>query len=642
MLRLPSAGALAAARAAAASALAALALLVPVVTLLALPTPAAAQSAVALRCPACNLDYGENLIFCSLCGTRLVRVVVLEPCPRCLVPHPATDRACSVCGYDFAGAATVRCTGCNRTLDPNTTYCPRCGTAVPRVVAPPGPAGPVAPAVPAAGAVLRQWAARAVEVSSQYGNKLWTGAMLVGPPDCQVEGKDGRVWCPGAPDNGAEFCVVEYATPVAPTQVRVMESLNPGCVVRIEGITAAGQILPLWEGQDPCVPGNQVLEVTMRRPFPAVNRLRLTLDTARVPGWNEIDAIELLGYAPGSAPAPVPVPPPSANAEHDEHEHGGSPADGYIGIRPDSVLTYQYTQGGCAGTLQARIHYLSARALAFGWTLRGPQPTAGYRRLPLPVLQKSYGYSMLFPDEEAGTRATATALWVSRHVHLDLAQDGRSRLLLEGMGPAEFVLEAAGEFPVTVNGRPERLPMWSAREAAGRGRMQLLDDRDGALVLDLAWGADRMTLTAADGVQFDLNRTQSALRRPGRMPRGPHAGPPAPVAPVDPCATPDGVFAAWKAAVLAGDPNGCLACYTGRERTRLAADPLATTAIFARYADALRDESKFRVRARTEVNGVFEWEVEVRVQELFWNRKAREIFQFVPEAGGYRMQVRAR
>jgi hypothetical protein len=83
--------------------------------------------------------------------------------------------------------------------------------------------------------------------------------------------------------------------------VRVVQSFQPGAVVRIETIDESGASATVWTGPDAAayVPGAVgVLSAAFPATARAVARVRIVLDTRRVPGWNEIDAVELVGEAP--------------------------------------------------------------------------------------------------------------------------------------------------------------------------------------------------------------------------------------------------------------------------------------------------------------------------------------------------------
>ena len=75
--------------------------------------------------------------------------------------------------------------------------------------------------------------------------------------------------------------------PVPAAAVRIHASCNPGAVVRISGGPLAGGLRELWTGTGPAE-AVQTIAVT---PAVQIQRLRLELDTSKVPGWNQIDAV---------------------------------------------------------------------------------------------------------------------------------------------------------------------------------------------------------------------------------------------------------------------------------------------------------------------------------------------------------------
>jgi hypothetical protein len=141
---------------------------------------------------------------------------------------------------------------------------------------------------------MRQWAVAAT-ASSEYGNPHWSAMQATGPPNTMQDGDHSTAWATRAPDGGPEWLELEYATPVQATRVRVRETYNPGAVVRIEGISAEGEVLTLWEGRDPTQRSPGWLEARFEPTQTLLKKVRVHLDTALVPGWNEIDAVELIG-----------------------------------------------------------------------------------------------------------------------------------------------------------------------------------------------------------------------------------------------------------------------------------------------------------------------------------------------------------
>jgi hypothetical protein len=141
---------------------------------------------------------------------------------------------------------------------------------------------------------LRQWAVAAT-ASSEYGNPGWGAMQATGPPDTFRDGDYLTAWATRAQDGGPEWLELEYATPVHATRVRVRETYNPGAVVRIEGVAEDGKVLTFWEGRDPTRQSPGWLEARFEPTPTLLSKIRIHLDTALVAGWNEIDAVELIG-----------------------------------------------------------------------------------------------------------------------------------------------------------------------------------------------------------------------------------------------------------------------------------------------------------------------------------------------------------
>jgi HAMP domain-containing protein len=124
--------------------------------------------------------------------------------------------------------------------------------------------------------------------------RSWGPEQASGAPDTLTAGDRPTAWASLAPDGGPEWLQAEFANPVEVAQVRVLENDNPGAVVKITGLTENGAEVTLWQGEEAKLPApaDQVFNV------PAGLRVRsvqVWLDTAKVPGWNEIDAVELIG-----------------------------------------------------------------------------------------------------------------------------------------------------------------------------------------------------------------------------------------------------------------------------------------------------------------------------------------------------------
>jgi hypothetical protein len=162
----------------------------------------------------------------------------------------------------------------------------------------PSASGPATTTAPAGGG-LRQWAIAAT-ASSEFGSDSWSAARAVGPPDVEAYADDTDAWAPAVQNAGTEWLELRYEQAVIPTEIGIVETLGTGAVVRVEAWDAGSEAwVELWSGVAPPDIGEIT---TFRPPLAAVDlatdRIRLTLDTASVPGWNEIDAVELVGTLP--------------------------------------------------------------------------------------------------------------------------------------------------------------------------------------------------------------------------------------------------------------------------------------------------------------------------------------------------------
>ncbi len=140
---------------------------------------------------------------------------------------------------------------------------------------------------------LHQWAATA-RASSEYTNTGWSAMQATGKPDTLAAGDARSAWASMSADGGEEWLELGYEHRIRPTRVRVHETFNPGAVVRIEARDEEGTWRVLWAGKDPVREGLGWLEVSVTAGF-ATRAIRITLDSANVAGWNEIDAVELIG-----------------------------------------------------------------------------------------------------------------------------------------------------------------------------------------------------------------------------------------------------------------------------------------------------------------------------------------------------------
>jgi hypothetical protein len=145
---------------------------------------------------------------------------------------------------------------------------------------------------------IEQWAV-AAEASSEYTDDSWSARQATGAADTPEAGDIGTAWAAASADVEAETLVLVYAQPVNPTGIEIYESYNPGAVARIEVLDPnTDDWVVVWEG----VADTAGEEIAVFRPqltpvdF-ATDQVRLTIDEPLIPGWNEIDAVKLIGVA---------------------------------------------------------------------------------------------------------------------------------------------------------------------------------------------------------------------------------------------------------------------------------------------------------------------------------------------------------
>jgi hypothetical protein len=179
---------------------------------------------------------------------------------------------------------------------------------------PPLPAPTAAPVGPPPGAVVStaglddkkiradaagQWAASAT-ASSQYSSPRYAPAQATGAPSVHLgmAGDNPDAWCPGRQNDGTEWLEVAFAKPAAATEVRVLQNNAPGAIAKVEAIEPNGTVHLWWEGKDPYVaPAIREIAWFVVRVPPtvyAVAKVKLTLNLAAVPGWKQIDAVQLV------------------------------------------------------------------------------------------------------------------------------------------------------------------------------------------------------------------------------------------------------------------------------------------------------------------------------------------------------------
>ncbi len=124
--------------------------------------------------------------------------------------------------------------------------------------------------------------------------RAWGAEQATGPRDTLRGGDMQTAWASRTPDGQEEWLLLGYETAVDIAEVRVWETYNPGAVVRATALADDDTETTLWEGDDPTTEAPGEFVVTVDRQAVA-KRVKLYLDSVGHHGWNEIDAVELVG-----------------------------------------------------------------------------------------------------------------------------------------------------------------------------------------------------------------------------------------------------------------------------------------------------------------------------------------------------------
>lgn len=122
----------------------------------------------------------------------------------------------------------------------------------------------------------------------------WSAAKVVGPPDADPSHDDPRAWASASPDTGLEWLELRFKPPMRAHTLRVYEVHSAGAVVRVTALDEQGGNHILWSGVDP-TPAPGVFEIAFGLTSYRIQSVKITLDTTLHPGWNEVDAVELVG-----------------------------------------------------------------------------------------------------------------------------------------------------------------------------------------------------------------------------------------------------------------------------------------------------------------------------------------------------------
>ena len=140
-----------------------------------------------------------------------------------------------------------------------------------------------------------RWASSVHGWSSRYDAGGWAPEAALGAPRVWPEHADViGAWAPKHKNAGEEFIELGFSNASPVSQIVIFENFNPGAIVTVEHVKGQTRTR-LWQaqGEPPRALPSQYLRFTLQEPR-VIRRLRLTLDTRKVRGHNEVDAVGLI------------------------------------------------------------------------------------------------------------------------------------------------------------------------------------------------------------------------------------------------------------------------------------------------------------------------------------------------------------
>lgn len=135
---------------------------------------------------------------------------------------------------------------------------------------------------------------QAIELVTAFSGRAWDPEQAAGPPNVKQPGSNASAWTSLSADGQVEWLLCEYAEAVEVRAVVVHANAFPGAVSKVSVFNSKKDEVIAWEGEDP-TPRDKprgISVIPIRVEFP-VQKIRVTIDSPAVSGWNEIDAIGL-------------------------------------------------------------------------------------------------------------------------------------------------------------------------------------------------------------------------------------------------------------------------------------------------------------------------------------------------------------
>jgi hypothetical protein len=143
--------------------------------------------------------------------------------------------------------------------------------------------------------LIAQWASSA-SATSQYSSTAWNAGQATHAPSVTVCADNVAAWASKS-DFGLDTLTVGYKVPVIPKLVKIYESYNTGQVTSVKVVDTKGVVTEIYVAAPAPAPDcPYVLSIPVTAVTTKINKIRITVDQSILQiGWNEIDAVRLVG-----------------------------------------------------------------------------------------------------------------------------------------------------------------------------------------------------------------------------------------------------------------------------------------------------------------------------------------------------------
>ena len=126
-------------------------------------------------------------------------------------------------------------------------------------------------------------------------DRPWSALQATGAPDTPISGDLATAWASAEGEMGEVTLDLTYDKAVRVDRVRIHETNAPGAIAKVQAKGPDGTWDTIWEGRALAGKSPNWFAPTVNVTRYTTIAIRLVLDTDRVDGWNEIDAVELEG-----------------------------------------------------------------------------------------------------------------------------------------------------------------------------------------------------------------------------------------------------------------------------------------------------------------------------------------------------------